>query len=47
MAANNGGSEVQGAANGGNGPAERTRRAIAQAETGVHARAVEARLLWQ
>ena len=46
-AANNGGWEVQGPANSGNGPAARTRRATAQAETGVHARVVEARLLWQ
>ena len=46
-AANNGGLEVQGAANRGNGPAARTRRATAQAETGVQARAVEARPLWQ
>ena len=39
-AANNGGWEVQGAANGGNGPTARTRRASAQTKTGVQARAV-------
>ena len=38
--AKNGGWEVQGAANGGNGPAARACRATAQAETGVQARAV-------
>ena len=37
---NNGGWEVQGAANGGNGPATRACRATAQAKTGVQARAV-------
>ena len=42
-AANNGGWEVDGVANGGNGPAARTCKAKAQAETGVQARAVEAR----
>ena len=40
VVANNGGWEVQGVANGGNGPAARACRATAQAETGVQARTV-------